>query len=65
MILQGLDTPSFSVSVGYIITTAVVMRLARLILLQVVASKYYQIILLEFIATFELLATCFEFGVGE
>ncbi|OXA60231.1 aquaporin-11 [Folsomia candida] len=63
MILQGLDTPSFSVSVGYIITTAVVMRLARLILLQVVASKYYQIILLEFIATFELLATCFEFGV--
>lgn len=63
--LQTLDTASFTVSVGYILTTALLMRLARLVLFNTVASKYYQSIFLEFIATFELLATCFEFGVGK
>jgi hypothetical protein len=65
MRLQTFDTSSFSVSVGYILLTAVVIKLARLILLQVVKSKYYQKLWLEFLATFELIATCFELGIGK
>jgi len=55
----------FGVSVGYIIITALAMRVARIIQAQLLFAhnRYRQSLTLEFIATFELLATAFELGI--
>jgi hypothetical protein len=61
---ETFEVSSFGVSLGYIFITALILKIIRAVMLQVVTSEFQQSLWLEFLATFELLATCFEFGVG-
>jgi len=54
----------FGVSLGYIVLTALAMRVARILQSKVFShNRYRQSLALEFIATFELLGTAFELGI--
>lgn len=62
--IETFTSPSFAISLGYILITAGVMRLSRLILTKFSGSSYTTSLGLEFCATFELIATVFELGIG-
>lgn len=58
-----MDTSVLIVSSGYIFATAFLVAVTRSILLSFVTSPFLQRAILEFLATFEFLATVFEIGI--